>query len=216
MNSMPGIQNVLKHAVRQHSAALLFLLFLALYVRTSAPSVLSGDSAEFQMAAPLLGVPHPTTYPLYVLLGKLATLVIPFGDLAWRVTIVSVVCAALAVGLFFGIARRLTASVPAALIGALALGLAPGLWNAATMAEVYALMMALLVGLLYLIADCRLQIADYASETSGQGAAGQLNLTGDDRRRSPSPIRHPPSPIPYLAAFVGGLGFAHHGLFVIA
>ena len=105
---------------------LLFLLFLALYVRTAAPSVLSGDSAEFQMAAPLLGVPHPTTYPLYVLLGKLATLVIPFGDLAWRVTIVSSVCAALAVGLFFGIARQLTASAPAALVGSLALGLAPG------------------------------------------------------------------------------------------
>ena len=33
-----------------------------------------GQLAEFQMAAPLLGVPHPTTYPLYMLLGKLATL----------------------------------------------------------------------------------------------------------------------------------------------
>src|SRR5215218_2866378 len=82
-----------------------FFVFLALYVRTAAPSVLSGDSAEFQLAAPLLGVPHPTTYPLYVLLGKLATLVIPFGDLAWRVTLISSVCAALAVGFFFGIAR---------------------------------------------------------------------------------------------------------------
>ena len=94
---MPGIRSVLNHIVVRRGlpdrllAVLLFLLFLALYIRTAAPSVLSGDSAEFQMAAPLLGVPHPTTYPLYVLLGKLATLVIPFGDLAWRVTIVSAV-----------------------------------------------------------------------------------------------------------------------------
>src|SRR5215210_4812718 len=144
MNSMLLLRNMLKHVVAPYSAGLLVLIFLALYVRTAAPSVLSGDSAEFQLAAPLLGVPHPTTYPLYVLLGKLATLVIPFGDLAWRVTLVSSVCAALAVGFFFGIARRLTASTPAALVGALALGLAPGLWNAATMAEVYALMIALL------------------------------------------------------------------------
>src|SRR5215213_2260257 len=151
MNSMPSIRNVLKHVATQYIATLLFLFFLALYVRTAAPSVLSGDSAEFQMAAPLLGVPHPTTYPLYVLLGKLATLMIPFGDLAWRVTLVSSLCAALAVGFFFGIARRLIASTPAALVGALALGLAPGLWNAATMAEVYALMMALLAALLFLI-----------------------------------------------------------------
>jgi hypothetical protein len=170
-------------------SVLVFVLFLALYVRTAAPSVLSGDSAEFQMAAPLLGVPHPTTYPLYILLGKLATLVIPFGDLAWRVTLVSAACAALAVALFFGLARRLAHSTSAALLGALALGLAPGLWNAATMAEVYALMMALLVALLYVIAT-------------------------DDRRSMKEIDARPPTP--YLAAFVGGLGFAHHGLFVIA
>src|SRR5215211_9183630 len=91
-------------------AGWLFFAFLALYVRTAAPSVLSGDSAEFQLAAPLLGVPHPTTYPLYVLLGKLATLLIPLGDLAWRVTLVSAGCAALAVALFYAVLRRLTAS----------------------------------------------------------------------------------------------------------
>src|SRR6476646_8512917 len=123
MNSMLLLRNVLKHVVTRHLVVLLFLLFLALYVRTAAPSVLSGDSAEFQMAAPLLGVPHPTTYPLYVLLGKLATLVIPFGDLAWRVTLVSVVCAALAVALFYTVSRRLIASAPAALVGSLAFGL---------------------------------------------------------------------------------------------
>src|SRR5919199_440714 len=82
-------------------ASALLLAFLALYTRTAAPSVLSGDSAEFQLAAPLLGVPHPTTYPLYVLLGKLATLVLPLGDMAFRVTLVSALCAALAVALFF-------------------------------------------------------------------------------------------------------------------
>ena len=181
---------------------LLFLLFLALYIRTAAPSVLSGDSAEFQLAAPLLGVPHPTTYPLYVLLGKLATLVIPFGDLAWRVTLVSSVCAALTVGLFFGVARRLTVSNPAALIGSLALGLAPGLWNAATMAEVYALMMALLVALLYLI------VTDREPENRRTGEPRTENderrMTNDDpvtdhiRHSSLVTHRHSPSGHPSL------------------
>src|SRR5262245_12630318 len=160
-------------------AGLLSLAFLALYVRTAAPSVLSGDSAEFQLAAPLLGVPHPTTYPLYVLLGKLATLAIPLGDLAWRVTIVSAGCAALAVGLFFLLARQITGSVPAALVGALALGLAPGLWNAATMAEVYALLMALLAALFYFLAT-----EDQGPRTKDQGP----------RRTS---IPRPPSAIPH-------------------
>jgi hypothetical protein len=187
------LKSRLIHWALRRAAVLLFLLFLALYVRTAAPSVLSGDSAEFQMAAPLLGVPHPTTYPLYVLLGKLATLVIPVGDMAWRVTIVSAVCAALAVTLLFGMAHHLSASPAAALVGALALGLAPGLWNAATMAEVYALLMALLVALLSLI------------------VTDERRTTNDERRTSiPHPWR------PRIAAFVGGLGFAHHGLFVIA
>jgi hypothetical protein len=124
----------------------LFLAFLAIYVRTAAPSVLSGDSAEFQLAAPLLGIPHPTTYPLYILLGKLATLLIPFGDLAWRVTLVSAACAALAVALFFLLARRVVGSSGAAAVAALALGLTPGLWNSATLAQVYPLLGALQAG----------------------------------------------------------------------
>jgi hypothetical protein len=166
--------------------------FVVLYVRTAAPSVLSGDSAEFQLAAPLLGVPHPTTYPLYVLLGKLATLLIPFGDLAWRVTLVSAGSAALALALFVLLVRRVVGSMPAAAVGALALGFAPGLWNAATIAEVYALLAALLAGLAYLIA------------TSAQ-VCGDAEL-----EREPIEWRL------RLAAFVGGLGFTHHGLFVIA
>ena len=141
----------MEQARRAWPAALLFGFFLAVYVRTAAPSVLAGDSAEFQMAAPLLGVPHPTTYPLYILLGKLATLLVPWGDLAWRVTLVSALGAALAVAALFLAARRAFGSAVAAALGALALGCAPGLWNAATIAEVYALMAGLLATLAWLL-----------------------------------------------------------------
>jgi hypothetical protein len=179
----------------------LFLLFLAIYVRTAAPSVLSGDSAEFQLAAPLLGVPHPTTYSFYILLGKLATLLIPVGDLAWRVTLVSALCAALAVALFFLLARRY-AGLPGAAMAALALGVTPGLWNAATLAEVYALLAALLAGLGYLLAT-----------TDHRPPAKRVALF----MRSPTPIPQLPSPNWRLrgAAFVAGLGCTHHGLFVL-
>jgi Protein of unknown function (DUF2723) len=172
----------------------LFLLFLAIYIRTAAPSVLSGDSAEFQLAAPLLGVPHPTTYPLYVLLGKLATLVAPFGDLAWRVTLVSALCAALTVGLFFLLAQRV-AGMAGAAVAALALGVTPGLWNAATLAEVYALLAALLVGLGCLLVPARIEPGT-TQRVPDQAASSELwRLRG--------------------AAFVAGLGCTHHGLFVL-
>jgi hypothetical protein len=172
----------------------LFLLFLAIYIRTAAPSVLSGDSAEFQLAAPLLGVPHPTTYPLYILLGKLATLLVPFGDLAWRVTLVSALCAALAVGLFFLLARRV-AGMAGAAVAALALGVTPGLWNAATLAEVYALLAALLVGLGYLLMPPRIKPKTTQRVPDQAQSSKMWRLRG--------------------AAFVAGLGCTHHGLFVL-
>lgn len=154
---------------------LLLLSFLALYIRTAAPSVLSGDSAEFQLVASTLGVAHPTTYPLYTMLAALATRILPFGDAAWRVTLVSSLCAAVAVSVFCVFVRRLSLSYRAALLSSLFLGVSPGLWNSATLAEVY----TLLILLLCLLALALLQ--------------GRL----------------------YLAAFIAGLGFSHHGLFVI-
>src|SRR5690349_15544120 len=68
----------------------LMVAALALYVATLAPSVMPGDYAEFQFCAAILGIPHPTGYPLYVLLGKLFTL-LPVGDVAYRVNLSSAV-----------------------------------------------------------------------------------------------------------------------------
>jgi hypothetical protein len=57
-------------------SALLFVAALALYIRTLAPFLLFGDSAEFQTIASTLGIGHPTGYPIYILLAKVFTLVI--------------------------------------------------------------------------------------------------------------------------------------------
>jgi transmembrane protein TMEM260 (protein O-mannosyltransferase) len=170
----------------------LFLVFLAIYVRTAAPSVLSGDSAEFQLAAPLLGVPHPTTYPLYILLGKLATLLVPLGDMAWRVTLVSAASAALAVALFYVLARRVTGSTGAAALAALALGVAPGLWNAATLAEVYALLATLLAGLGCLfVAEGRPPTADRRPPTIDRRPPTANRQPPTTNRRPPTADRQP-------------------------
>ena len=185
----------------------LFLGSLAVYVRTAAPSVMAGDSAEFQMAAALLGVPHPTTYPLYIMLGKLATLLIPFYDMARRVTLVSSFAAALAVAFMFLLARRVTGETLSAMLAALALAVAPGLWNAATMAEVYALLTALMAAFGYfLITDYRLQI-DQRRQTIDDCPERSRR----DRRRTK--VVHLSSRPLVIAAFVAGLAFSHHGLF---
>ncbi|NQU43108.1 DUF2723 domain-containing protein, partial [bacterium] len=46
-----------------------FLLPLALYLKTLCPTIYPGDGPELTAAAWVLGVPHPTGYPLFMVLG---------------------------------------------------------------------------------------------------------------------------------------------------
>src|SRR5688500_10781433 len=119
------------------------LFALGLYIRTLAPSVMPGDYAEFQLCAAVLGVPHPTGYPLYIMLGKLFTL-LPFGDVAYRVNLSSAVYMAGAVGLLFAVAVRLMRLAGlrlgwwAAGVGALLFAIAPTVWSMSLIARSYA------------------------------------------------------------------------------
>lgn len=76
-------------------AGLVFLVSLALYSWTLAPTVTLVDSGELIVAAHSLGVAHPPGFPLYLMLAHLATLV-PFGNVAARVNFASALFAAAA------------------------------------------------------------------------------------------------------------------------
>lgn len=76
-------------------ALVVFVLSLAVYASTLAPTVTLVDSGELILAARSLGVAHPPGFPLYVLLAHLATLV-PIGNVAVRVNFASAIFAALA------------------------------------------------------------------------------------------------------------------------
>jgi hypothetical protein len=113
---------------------------LALYIATLAPSVATvfDDSLEFQVVLPSLGIAHPTGYPLYTLLGWLASR-LPVGDLAYRVNLLSALAGAATVGILFLTARRLNSSrLPAALMS-IVFALGTVWWSQATIAEVYTL-----------------------------------------------------------------------------
>ncbi len=136
----------------------LALVAAALYVATLAPSVMPSDYAEFQFCAAVLGVPHPTGYPLYIMLGKLFTL-LPVGDVAYRVNLSSAVYMAGAVGALYLVSVRLLRLLGyggvwwSAASGAALFAVAPTVWAMSLVARSYALN-ALLVGsvLLCLIA----------------------------------------------------------------
>jgi len=118
-------------------ASAIGLLTLAWYVRTLAPSLLWGDSAEFQTLAYTLGMTHPSGYMTHLILGKLFTL-IPIGHIAWRVNLMSAVFGALGVAGVYLIGRLLHGR-PVALIAASAtMALSEGYWWRALIAESYA------------------------------------------------------------------------------
>jgi hypothetical protein len=127
----------------------------ALYLRTLAPDMLSGDTGEFQFAAWRLGLAHPTGYPLYLMLGWLWQHAFAlFGvSPAWSLNAMSALAAAVGAALLYlcvaqwtppPSARRRMAALYSSiwLVGNLTY------WSQALIAEVYALHVVLMLALL--------------------------------------------------------------------
>jgi len=84
----------------------LFLLVLAGYVYTLAPTVTFWDAGELIASMHNLGIPHPPGTPLFVLLGHVWAALLPFGEYAWRTNLMSAIFSALAAGCFFLVAHE--------------------------------------------------------------------------------------------------------------
>lgn len=118
-------------------ALLVGIAALALYVRTLAPSLLWGDSAEFQTLSYTLGMTHPSGYMTQIMFGKFFTY-IPVGNIAYRVNLMSAFFGALAVAETYLIVRLLGGWPIPALSASLLLTLTEGFWWRALLAESYA------------------------------------------------------------------------------
>jgi hypothetical protein len=144
-------------------SAAVFLVTLAAYTMTVNTSVPFWDSGEFIGTSYVLGIPHPPGTPLYVLIGRVFSL-LPFGDVAFRVNWLSALSSALAVLFTFvltvrflrysqGEERTLGDEIIAWTGGACAAFFAAFsdvFWESAIEAEVYALSSWLQVFILYL------------------------------------------------------------------
>jgi hypothetical protein len=121
--------------------ALAFLLFaasLALYARTMAPGLLAGDEGEFQTNIYRLGVSH-TGYPLFFMLGKLFTLLVPVGTVATRANLYSAVWGALTIAATYVFFQFLTRNRWVAVIAALLLTASRVEWSQAIIPRPYTL-----------------------------------------------------------------------------
>jgi tetratricopeptide (TPR) repeat protein len=117
----------------------IFLLTLIVYMLTLAPSVFFGDSGELTAAAYNMGIAHPPGYPLYLMLGKLFMLSIPFGDMAMRMNLLSAVFAAATAAVIFLISGLLMENRLIAFMTSLMAVFSATFWSQAVITEVYTL-----------------------------------------------------------------------------
>jgi len=132
---------------------------LFLYIKTLSPTVAFWDAGEFITASHVLGIPHPPGTPLYILLGRLFTL-IPIGSsVAMRTNLLSAVFSAGAVGFVYLTLVLVSTSwlnfstgiaVIGSAVGALVLAASNAFWNSAVETEVYGIASCFMTGLLYL------------------------------------------------------------------
>ncbi len=133
------------------------IIAMAVYLLTLSPGVSwahhSEDSGDLITSAWLLGIPHPTGYPLFCILGWLWSHIIPFGTVAWRMNAFSAIWSAMAAGITVravwasfdllpgNVFVRLTrfGRAVAAMSSGLILAFATDVWSLSIVTEVYSL-----------------------------------------------------------------------------
>lgn len=143
-----------------------FFASIIVYIKTIAPTVPFWDGGEFIAAAYTLGVPHPPGSPLYVLIGRLFSLLpVMDSNIAWRVNFSSSLFSSLTVLMvYLTIVKIVTIGqnrtklslsesliiYSGSLTGALLLAFSDTFWFNAVEAEVYALSMLIMTGCTWL------------------------------------------------------------------
>lgn len=117
-------------------AIIIGILSLALYVHTLAPSLLYGDISEFQTLSYTLGMTHASGYPTQIIFGKLFTF-LPFGDIAYRVNLMSACFGAMAAANVYLIVRLMGGWRTAGLAASSALTVSTFFWRRMIIAESY-------------------------------------------------------------------------------
>lgn len=113
------------------------LVPLAIYVASLRSEVSYWDTGDLQTVPYILGIPYPTGFPGYVLIGWLWTHVFPVGGVAWRLNLLTAIATAAASGALALALRSLGVVRLAALGGALAFAFTSVVWERATYVDAH-------------------------------------------------------------------------------
>jgi hypothetical protein len=133
------------------SCAAIGVIAFGVYLLTLSRGVLGGDAGELQFVPPILGLTHPTGYPLQVLVHYVWSFV-PIGSVAYRLNLLDAGFAAVAVGLVVAVTRLAGAGRLASAFAGLSLAFGEIWWSQAVRGDKYTLngLFLALVLLLYL------------------------------------------------------------------
>ena len=141
------------------SAFLLWLIVFVVYLNTLSPSVGFIDSGELASVAMLLGIAHPTGYPLFTMLARLFSIIpIPVEEIL-RLNIFSALLTSMAATVFFFLLLELLeyekkerrhSAIIASVTASLALAFSRTFWFQGLAIEVYSLHVLLICTVMYL------------------------------------------------------------------
>ena len=121
---------------------LLIPAVLVVYLATKAPVVGLIDSGELAAGCHLLNILHPTGYPLYTVIGRLAS-IIPLGSVVDRMAVLSSLLSAAGIGIFLLLLRNMRLKWTSAGPTALVLAFSQPVWSVSVSVEVYSLTLLL-------------------------------------------------------------------------
>ncbi|MEW5923263.1 MAG: DUF2723 domain-containing protein [Candidatus Zixiibacteriota bacterium] len=147
-------------------AAFVFIFTLIIYRLTMAPTFSYWDCGEFIACSYILGIPHPPGSPLFILIGRIFSILPISSDICFRINILSIVSSAAAVLFGYLTVVRIIRTwydesetsvwsryIPyiGGVVGALFMAFATTYWANAVEAEVYGLSMMIMTMILWMM-----------------------------------------------------------------
>jgi len=134
-------------------AIFLFLYSFLLYLLSSYPTIAVGDCGELITAAYTLGIPHPPGYPLWTIIGKIFTIIIPFGNIAYRLNLMSAFFGAATCSMLFLLIKKISSNWIYSFLIALCMAFSNTFWAQSIQVKggIYTLNTFFIVLIIYLI-----------------------------------------------------------------
>lgn len=151
--------------LHQALAALVLVSTLVVYTMTKAPTLSFWDCGEFITCSYILGIPHPPGSPLYILLGRIFSILPLAGDISARVNMLSAVAGAFAAMFAYLVTFKIIAlwwtrenlvgwkkasAYIGAFVGSMMFAFGRTNWNNSVEAEVYTVSMLFMMIIIWL------------------------------------------------------------------